>query len=215
MINRKIEISKEYRVIFQIYPFNLSLCIFKDETKALHVHIDKLIEVVDLLETKERDIIQKRFIDNKTQRIISKEYGVSIARITQIQALAISSLKKMKENYISIPEIEVKALKSVNNRLEIENKRLKLALKELKTQEFNMDEVTRLAEHKLLMDTPIEDLKLRPRPYLALKRNQISSLREICQYTYEELKFSIKVGDISAHEIVKALEPYGLELAKK
>ena len=53
-----------------------------------------VIQALEKLSDKERNIIKKRFFDNKTQMEIASEIGVSQAQISRIEKTALERMKR-------------------------------------------------------------------------------------------------------------------------
>ena len=54
-----------------------------------------LNEVLDKLKDKERDIINKRFFEGRTQMEVAEEIGISQAQVSRLEKNAISHIRRM------------------------------------------------------------------------------------------------------------------------
>lgn len=75
------------------------ICVFdqiKDDNNEMDQISDKIsvIQAMEKLSDKEKQIIKRRFFDNKTQTEISTEIGISQAQVSRIEKIAIERLKR-------------------------------------------------------------------------------------------------------------------------
>ncbi|MEG2348866.1 MAG: SigB/SigF/SigG family RNA polymerase sigma factor [Clostridia bacterium] len=74
----------------------------KNEKEDSEGMIDKIAicQMLDKLSEKEKDIIQRRYFENKTQTELASELGVSQAQISRIEKTALERLKKRSQKEI-------------------------------------------------------------------------------------------------------------------
>jgi len=74
----------------------------KNEKNEMENITDKIcvLQAIERLSEKEKNIIQRRYFDNKTQMELAKEIGISQAQVSRIEKIAIARMKKRLENGI-------------------------------------------------------------------------------------------------------------------
>ena len=74
----------------------------KNEKNEIEDLTDKIcvLQAIEKLSEKEKDIIKKRYFDNRTQMELAEEIGISQAQISRIEKTAIARMKKRLENGI-------------------------------------------------------------------------------------------------------------------
>lgn len=75
------------------------ICVFdqiKDDDNEMDKIADKIsvMQAMEKLSSKEKQIIRRRFFDNKTQNEIAGEIGISQAQVSRIEKIAIERLKR-------------------------------------------------------------------------------------------------------------------------
>ncbi|MDD2628044.1 MAG: SigB/SigF/SigG family RNA polymerase sigma factor [Clostridia bacterium] len=72
----------------------------KNEKNEMENITDKIcvLQAIEKLSEKERNVIQRRYFDNKTQMELAEEIGISQAQVSRIEKIAIARMKKRLEN---------------------------------------------------------------------------------------------------------------------
>ena len=72
----------------------------KNEKNEMESLTDKIcvLQAIEKLSDKERNIIKRRYFDNKTQMELAEEIGISQAQVSRIEKIAITRMKKRLEN---------------------------------------------------------------------------------------------------------------------
>lgn len=93
---------------FDIYPFNLSLAIFKDEIEAKEIHVDSLEHEVELIDETAANIIKLRFKERMSLSKIGAEVGFGPKKVKQYLESGLESLRRPSriKYYKAIPFIE-------------------------------------------------------------------------------------------------------------
>ena len=74
----------------------------KNEKNEMEHLTDKIcvLQAIEKLSEKEKNIIRRRYFDNKTQMELAEEIGISQAQVSRIEKTAIARMKKRLESGI-------------------------------------------------------------------------------------------------------------------
>jgi len=219
----------ELNALAEMYPLNLVEAILDQKITASGIHFAGLFEMLNTLNPREADILEKRFKDKMTLREIGIAHNLSNERVRQILAKALRKTrhpeKRRMFQAVSLEECEEQKKKynklyAAHEQLAIEYKKLFLEI-EKKCKELNenyksfIDEKNILKEIPFgeaisLLSLPIEDLDLSTRSYNCLKRAGKNTVKDLAEMSRNDF-FQIKnFGRRSTEEIIQRLKEIGI-----
>lgn len=210
---RNDQLGKWYR---PVYPYNLlSVLIEEDWKKPLTEDQEAGLEkVLGELTERERTCLVYYYRDELTLDNIAYIYSVTKERIRQIVAKALRKLRNPKRfRYIS------KGLTSLELENELRKEEMKKRhLKALIKQNCKLEEEAKLklgdfdTEKLDVLDMTLNDMNFSVRTYNCLKRDNISTLRDILDHSPEELMKVRNLGRKSLNEIIDYVHSLGFKL---
>lgn len=98
--------------LFNVYPFNLSFDIFKNEEDARNIHIDSFINEIELVSEAETKILKMRYQKGLSLTKIAEHMGLSTGSVKKHIESALESLRSPSrvKYYKAIPYIEKERL---------------------------------------------------------------------------------------------------------
>ena len=203
----KYEITED---IANIYPWNLALMVMigsnTEEEKAkkhdelYRVYVPALLDAVNELTDRERDILEMRYKHGMILEQCGKRFGVTKERVRQIEAKAIRKLRHPRYAKTYIMDTYGKAVK-----LQFEVERLKSENEDLR---HLLDVRKGIEEEKPVVS--IDEMELSVRAYNCLKRAGIDTLDDIRGLTIERLVNIRNLGRKSAKEVIAKAKEYGI-----
>ena len=196
------------------YPYNLALEVMttpfskpsdSDMNRLWRVYIPGLLEQLETLTVREKDILEMRYKHGMTLEQCGNKFGATRERIRQIEAKAIRQLRHPMHSRYFIFDTADKALEIAKERDELKLEIIKLREKLKPFMELVNDEPEPVDIH-------IEDMELSVRAYNCLTRAGYYHLSDFKGKTMSDLRKVRNLGRKSLMEIVDRLKEYGLEL---
>lgn len=201
--------------IIEVYPFNLSFEIFRDEEKAKKIDSDKLIETLSSLSELEENVLKLRYEKKLTFEKIAEELGIDREKAVRVRD---KSLRKLRHTtrvmLFSIVSYDLHYKQSSEYyKLQVKYDSLKKAYKEVSKDEYNEKTIERIVKYRDLTDTNISEMGFSVRIYNALTRSGINTLMELIQLSELDIISTRNLGEKSLLKINEVLEEYGVSLA--
>ena len=209
-----------------LWPYNLaselSLCVCKDDREDFvrTTYAKGLIDAVDALPDRQRDVIRLRFKFLLTLDEIGKELKVTRERVRQVEAKALRELRRPSvANKWRMVTLEEKIqVQDELKKMEYECEQLKLELKALldargedgTSIEARGEDGTSIEAR--MEHIPLEDTGLSVRPYNCLRRYGVSFLDQLDGMQMSQFLKIRNLGKKSLEEILKVMESYGLRV---
>lgn len=207
--------------LFKVYPFNLSLDIFENEADAKAIYVDGLLNEVSLLKELERTAITLRYEQDCTIKEISEKMNRSPVTVSHILLKTIRKLRghlcTPQFRAVSIADYRLLAgeIREFKRNLEEVKEALKEALDEQFPDERIPGVAKDIAQYRALMETLVSDLGMGHNIQGNLIKADISNVRELKNYSFEELKALEGIGKKSAEIIIETLENLGIPSKSK
>jgi RNA polymerase primary sigma factor len=167
--------------------------------------------LLETLNEREQEIINKRMIQGYTLEAVGKQYNITRERVRQIEAKAIRKIRLPQRIVYLTEGKKVLELKQDISKLKVELNNIKRELlnqiKKPELIELNEDE-------RILLDNnqPISILDLSVRTHNALLRSGINTVGKLLQCSYLDLCRVRNMGNKSRKEIIEKLKGEGLKL---
>lgn len=144
---------------------------------------------------RETEILILRIFDEKTLEQVANRYGVTRERIRQVEARAYRKLRHPQTRFYEILDT-----KDFDYYCKVITEMLNLIQHKISKEEIEK------SDEEYLEDFTLEDLNLSIRPYNVLKRNGISNMKELQDYSKEEIAQLKNLGRRSFEEVVEKAE---------
>lgn len=203
--------------ITTFYPWNLAYAVMvgqrinientqKANEEIYKVYVPGLIECLNKLTGREKDVLELRYLHGLTLEQTGKRFDLTRERIRQIESRAMRKLRHptFRKLYLLDTVGKVFEIDAEKTRLERENAELRKLLYE----EGKLNEV----EDIPLKAITIEDLELSIRPYNCLLRAGIKDLYALSQMTFPELMKVRNMGKKSAYEVAEKVRKFGVKI---
>lgn len=214
-------------ILEHIWPWNVAIAVYKpigrddltDEEKSsvlLKTKAQGLLEAMETLTERERDVLAYRYRDGLTLEETGKKYHIVRERVRQVEARALRKLRHpMRREIIEgVSYSDYKSLREDFWELQARYERvhaqaLEECMENMCDAKAQLEEL-QAHEAKSVREIPIVDMGLSVRSCNCLIRHRIQTVGDIVGMTAEELMKVRNLGRRSLDEIVRKVNDLGL-----